>query len=173
VNDHEDKNLVERFKSGDEESFDRIYEKYKVPVYSICYRYTRNGADACELMQDVFIKIYRNLDRFNERSKLFTWIYRITANTCISFKRRERKDETPLPVCPKSDPVGEKVIMKVAIDNAVQKLPPRQRMAFILRNYDGYTFEEIGVMMGITTGAAKANHHQAVKKMRVYLKDWL
>lgn len=173
MNDHEDIGLVRRFKNGDEACFDRIYEKYRVPVYGLCYRYSRNEADARDLTQEVFIKIYRNLNGFNERSKLFTWIYRITVNTCVSFKRREQKRQSLPPVKGQRDPIGERVILKVAIDDALKKLPSRQRLAFILRHYEGHTFQDIGRIMGITTGAAKANHHHAVKKMRVYLKDWL
>jgi len=63
--------------------------------------------------------------------------------------------------------------LKKAIDDALSKLPSRQRMTFILRHYEGYTFEEISEIMGISTGAAKANHFQAVKKLRIYLKDWV
>ncbi len=170
---NEDAHLVKAFKKGDEEAFDRIFEIYRVPIYSICYRFTRNDADARDLTQEVFIKVYRNLKNFNERSKLFTWVYRITVNTCISFKRRESRRQ-PLPtVGMRRDPVGEKVRLKVAIDDALQSLPDRQRMAFILRHYEGYTFAEIGEIMGITTGAAKANHHHAIRKLRIHLKDWL
>ncbi|UCD19295.1 MAG: sigma-70 family RNA polymerase sigma factor [candidate division WOR-3 bacterium] len=173
MSDLEDQDLVRRFKNGEDDCFDRIYDKYKVPIYSICYRYTRNGADASELTQDVFIKIYRNLHGFNERAKLFTWIYRITVNACISFKRRERNVYQALPVVSHGVPLGERITLKKAIDDALQRLPPRQRLAFILRHNFGYSFDEIGGIMGITAGAAKANHHQAVKKMRRFLKDWL
>jgi len=173
VNGQEDADLVRAFKNGDEEAFDRIFEKYHVPIYSICYRFTRNDADARELTQDVFIKVHRNLRKFNERSKFFTWVYRITVNTCISFKRRNRALPPFLEAEPRRDPVGQRVRLKVAIDDALRRLPDRQRMAFILRHYQGYTFDEIGDIMGITTGAAKANHYQAVRKLRNYLKGWL
>jgi RNA polymerase sigma-70 factor (ECF subfamily) len=63
--------------------------------------------------------------------------------------------------------------MKVAIDDALKRLPERQRMAFILHHYEGYKFKEIGEIMGISIGAAKANHFQAIKKLRVLLKDWI
>ena len=63
--------------------------------------------------------------------------------------------------------------MKIAIDDALIKLPERQRLTFILHHYDGYTFEEIGTIMGITTGGAKAHHHHAIRKLRGLLKDWL
>jgi len=173
VNGQEDEQLVRAFKSGDEKAFDQIFGKYNVPIYSLCYRYTRNEADARDLTQEVFIKIYRNLAKFNMRSKFFTWVYRIAVNACISFKRREHEPRSPLEVEVQVEPIGERVEMRVAIDDALMKLPERQRMTFILRHYEGYTYDEIGGIMGITAGAAKANHHQAVKKLRIFLKGWL
>ena len=169
----EDEDLVKAFRDGDETAFDKLFEKYRVSVYSICYRYTRNEADARDLTQEVFIKIYRNLGKFRMRSKLFTWVYRITVNACMSFKRRERFFE-PLPETKSgTQSLGENVMLKVAIDDALRKLPQRQRMTFILRHYEGYTFNEIAGIMGITSGAAKANHHHAIRKLRAYLEDWL
>jgi RNA polymerase sigma-70 factor (ECF subfamily) len=173
VNGQEDEVLVRSFKQGDEKAFDRIFEKYHMPVYSICYRYTRNEADACDLTQEVFIRVYRNLKKFRMQSKLFTWVYRITVNACISFKRRERRFE-PLPeTLGDIRHTGESVALKVAIDDALKKLPERQRMTFILHHYEGYTFNEIGEIMGITSGAAKANHYHAIRKLRNLLEDWL
>ncbi len=171
--DKEDAILVRSFKDGNEGAFDRLFEKYRVPVYSICYRYTRNEADARDLCQEVFIKVYHHLHKFHERSKLFTWVYRITVNACISFHRNRRVTFPLQEQHATTDAVGKRVQMKVAIDKALSRLPERQRMTFILRHYEGYTFGEIGEIMGITTGAAKANHYQAVRKLRLFLKDWL
>jgi RNA polymerase sigma-70 factor (ECF subfamily) len=67
----------------------------------------------------------------------------------------------------------ERLVMRKAIDDALKELPERQRMTFILRHYEGYKFEEIAEMMGITSGAAKANHHHAIGKLRNLLKEWL
>ncbi len=168
---NDDISLVKRYKNGDEDAFDLLFEKYQQPIYSICYRFVRNEDDARELTQDVFIKIYRNLKKFNGKSKFFTWIYRITVNTCISFKRKfhqaiEFDDST-------SHSIERNLMLKKAIDDALAKLPKRQRAAFILRHFEGYTFEEIGEIMEISTGAAKANHFQAIKRLRVLLKDWV
>ncbi|MGB9719985.1 MAG: RNA polymerase sigma factor [bacterium] len=171
MNDDSDLSLVRRYKDGEEKAFDALFEKYQQPVYSICYRYVRNDADARELTQDIFIKIYRNLKKFNEKSKFFTWAYRIAVNTCISFKRRSRNEivlDSSM-----SNPSERNLILKKAIDDALAKLPGRQKMAFILRYYEGYTFDEIGEIMGISSGAAKANHFQAISKLRVFLKDWI
>lgn len=173
MKDDEDIILVRQFKNGNTSVFDRLFEKYRVPLYSICYRFTRNEADARELTQDIFIKVYRNLEKFNEKSKFFTWLYRIAVNACLSFKRKQKDFtlhyEPPL----ETQPLDERVGMKVAIDGALSKLPKRQRMSFILRYYEGHTFDEIGEIMGITAGAAKANHYHAVQKLKVLLKEWI
>lgn len=171
MNDNEVLLLVRRYKNGDEKAFDSLFEMYKHPVYSICYRYVRNDADAQELMLEVFTKVYRNLRRFDERSKFFTWLYRITINTCFSFKRKSHDEleiDSSIP-----NPGERNLMLKKAIDDALAKLPGRQKMAFILRHYEGYTFDEIGEIMGISSGAAKANHFQAIRKLRILLKDWI
>jgi len=171
MNGDEDIIYVRRFKNGDEQAFDCLFEKYKILLYSICYRFVRNDEDARDLTQEIFIKVYKNLRKFNERSKFFTWVYRIAVNTCISFKRKEH--------IPEPDYLGgtisldRRVRMKIAIDKALSKLPNRQRMSFILHHYEGYSFGETGDIMGITTGAAKANFHQAIQKLRIFLKDWI
>ncbi len=171
MNGNDDSILVRRYKEGDEKAFDSLFEKYEQSIYSICYRYVRNEPDARELTQDVFLKVYKNLKKFDERSKFFTWVYRIAVNTCISFKRKVHREvelNSPIP-----NPVERDMVLKKAIDDAITKLPGRQRMSFVLRHFEGYTFEEIGEIMAISTGAAKANHFQAIKKLRVLLKDWI
>jgi len=169
----EDIILVKEFKNGDEKAFDQLYEKYRVPLYSLCYRFTRNEADACDLTQDIFIKVYRNLKKFKEKSKFFTWLYRIAVNTCISFKRKNLPPRPEHASVTKTLPMDKRVRMKIAIDDALVKLPKRQRLAFILHHYEGYTFVETGRIMKISTGAAKANHYHAIKKLQILLKDWI
>lgn len=174
MNGDEDADLVKNFKLGDEKAFDRLFEKYQKSLYSICYRFTRSEADSRELTQDIFIKVYRNLKKFNERSKFFTWLYRIAFNTCISFKRKKDNEIPQYPMdlsSPLEKRLDERIRIKMAIDDALAKVPKRQRMAFVLRYYEGYKFNEIGTIMGITTGAAKANYHQAIRKLRNLLKD--
>ncbi len=168
----EDAIYVRRFKAGDGKAFDELFEKYQLSVYSICYRYSRNEADARELTQDTFMKVYNNLNKFREKSKFFTWLYRITVNTCLSFKRKQKEPLLDLEPAKESVDLGKRVRMKIAIDDALLKLPKRQKLCFILRHYEGHTFFEIADIMGITTGAAKANHHHAIKKLRVLLETW-
>jgi RNA polymerase sigma-70 factor (ECF subfamily) len=171
--DEEDIALVRRFKNGDEKAFDRLFEKYQVPLYSICYRFSRNEADARDLTQDIFIKVYANLKKFHEKSKFFTWLYRIAVNTCISFKRKTKPRLIDYQPHQETVTMDERVRMKIAIDDALGQLPERQRMSFILHHYDGYTFDEIGDIMGISSGAAKANHYHAMRKLQVLLKEYV
>jgi len=173
MNGDDDAILVKDFKAGKDKAFDAIFDKYRLSVYSICWRYARNDEDARELTQDVFLKVYRNLDKFNEKSKLFTWLYRIVVNTCLSFKRKNKAQDPADFIPPTPISMEERLVMKKAIDDALTELPERQRLTFILRHYEGYKFEEIGELMGVTSGAAKANHHHAVMKLRNLLKEWL
>ncbi|MCX7995859.1 MAG: RNA polymerase sigma factor [candidate division WOR-3 bacterium] len=167
----EDLSLVERYKNGDESAFEILFDKYRIPIYTICYRFVRNEDDARDLTQEVFVKVYKNINKFNGRSKFFTWLYRIAVNTCISFKRTTcATEELDVSLY---KPQERNPVLKKALDDALEKLPPRQRMVFILRHYEGYTFDEIGGIMGISSGAAKANHFQAIKKLRILLKDWI
>lgn len=173
VYNDEDTVLVRKFKDGDEKAFDQLYEKYRISLYSICYRYTRNDADARDVTQEIFIKVYRNLKKFNEKSKFFTWLYRITVNTCISFKRKNPPLQPKNHVPSNPLPMERRVRMKADIDDALVQLPKRQRLTFILHHYEGYTFAETAAIMNISTGAAKANHYHAIKKLQVLLKRWL
>lgn len=169
----EDITFVKEFKNGNEKAFDRLYDRYRVPLYSICYRFTRNEADARDLTQDIFIKVYRNLKKFNEKSKFFTWLYRIAVNTCISFKRKNPPPRPEQASVKQTVPMDKRVRMKIAINDALAKVPKRQRLAFILHHYEGYTFVETGEIMRISTGAAKANNYHAIRKLRTMLKDWI
>src|SRR4030042_5260868 len=101
---YDDVILVHDIKQGDEQAFNRLFDKYRVPVYSICYRFIRNEADAREITQDVFIKIYRNISKYNERAKFFTWLYRIAVKPCISYKRRQKRH------IPYDESIGEQQI---------------------------------------------------------------
>lgn len=168
-----DEDLVRAFKAGNEHAFDELYAKYRISIYSICYRFVRNEADAQELTQDVFRKIFKNLVKFHEKSKFFTWAYRITVNTCLSFKRKYQPPIIEYDPANLDQSLEKRVMMKIAVDKALGKLPDRQRMCFILHHYEGYTFNEIGNIMRITTGAVKAHHHLAIKKLRCLLKGWL
>jgi len=160
--------LVRRLKDGDEAAFNLLFNKYRNAVYSLCYRFTRNSADAQDLVQEIFVKIYKKIRTYDTRARFSTWLYRVTINHCISFKRKAR----PLPYSElaKSAPdFTKQVELKKSIDEAIVQLPKRQRMVFVLRHHQELSFDEIGGLLKITSGAAKAHHHFAITRMKELL----
>lgn len=143
-------------------------------------KYVRNRDDAKDLTQEAFLRAYRSRNSFRGDSSLYTWIFRIAVNLALNFKERSRvSDFSSLdesrPFYSESDPssaIRDKELSG-AIDRAIALLPPRQRMTFVLRYYDEMPFSEIAGNLGITEGAAKANYHQAVKKMQGGLSGYL
>ncbi len=157
--------LVNRLRSGDEVAFNQLFDRYHLTVYNICYRFTRNCADAQDLTQEVFVKIYKKIKTYNFKAKFSTWLYRVTLNHCISFRRKEKTAGPIEPTRGDSD-FKERVELKRAIDQAMIKLPKQQRMVFILRHFNQFSFDEIAEILKISTGAVKAHHHFAVLKMK-------
>ncbi len=167
-NEEDDLLLVNRLKKGDEVAFNLLFNKYRTLVYSICFRFSRNTADAQDLTQEIFVKVYRKINSYDSRAKFSTWLYRVTVNHCISFKRKEKT--LPYSECVKDDPdFTKQVEFKKSIDQAILQLPKQQRIVFVLRHFNQFSFDEIGRSLRISTGAAKAHHHFAVIKLKVSL----
>ncbi|MEO0108420.1 MAG: sigma-70 family RNA polymerase sigma factor, partial [candidate division WOR-3 bacterium] len=91
----EDSELVRKAKHGDESSFDELVRRYQQRVYAIAFRLVRNSEDAREVAQDVFVKVYRSLPGFRERSTFYTWLYRIAVNQALSLLRKYRRQPLP------------------------------------------------------------------------------
>ena len=162
-----------------EEEFRKAVIEYRERIYLMILKYVRNREDARDLTQDTFVKAYKSLGSFRGESGLYTWIYKIAVNLAINFKTRNKvssfqsiedhsgiySDDIP------SDSIIKKEISE-KIDGAVKRLPEKQRMVFVLRYYEERPYAEISELMGITEGAAKANFHQALRKMKVELRDF-
>lgn len=165
-----DENVEERFK--------KAVTDYRERIYLMILKYVRNREDAKDLTQETFIKAYNSLGSFRGESSLYTWIYRIAVNLAINFKTRSRvssfqsiEDHTGIY---SGDAPSDSILRKEIsekIDRSVTRLPEKQRMVFVLRYYEERPYSEISELMGITEGAAKANFHQALKKMKSDLKD--
>ena len=180
----EDAELVKRFKSGDESAFTLIVKRYQPKLQRVAAILLKNEQDAMDIVQDVFVKAYFKLNLFREDASLYTWLYRILYNGCISFLRRKKivtflsfdNDENNEFSFPSNEPVPDEVFERSEIMNAVSgamsKLPLRQRTAFALKQLNGLKFSEISGIMGITEGAAKASYFHAVKKLQSMLKSY-
>ncbi|MGB2989440.1 MAG: sigma-70 family RNA polymerase sigma factor, partial [Candidatus Zixiibacteriota bacterium] len=172
--------LIQDFKQGDEKAFNQLVLSYKKRVYDLTYRLVSNHEDAADLSQEVFVRVYRNLKKFEERSSFYVWLTRIAVNLCINFSKREKfrsflsifdvSEKPEVSVSPEKD--VEKKELRLALDRAVKSLPERQRVSFVLKFHQGLTHREIAEMMGISEGASKANYFQAIKKLQKLLGQY-
>ena len=167
--------LSSRFAGGDEKVFDDIVNKYSRRVYELCYRILRDQEEAQDMAQEVFVRVYEKRDKFGGRSSLYTWIYRIATNMCLTRLKKTRIQTVPLETVEatleaKPDSAGPDYSrLEAAVSEAMAGLPPRQRAVFAMRFFDKMSFKEVAEASGTTVGAAKANYHHAVK----YLRDVL
>lgn len=163
-----------------DENFNEAVIKYRERIFLVILKYVRNREDAKDLTQEAFIKAYRSRESFRGESSLYTWIFRIAVNLALNYKTRSRVSlfsslEDSPELQGKSDPsrgiMRHELIQR--IDIAVSELPRRQRMTFVLRYYEELSFAEVAQNLNITEGAAKANYHQAIKKLRLKLTPYL
>lgn len=176
--------LIKKAKAGNMTAFERLIISYEQSVYNIAYRMFNNEEDAKDMSQEVFIKVYKNIAKFDENSKFYTWLHRITVNTCIDeIRRRKGKetnsiddivemDEGNLKKQYQSDSKTpeDKLISKENIENikaAISSLSENHKMLIILRDIQGLSYLEISEITGISLGTVKSR----LARARVHLKD--
>jgi len=177
----DDAELVRRFKAGDEDAFSTIVRRHQPRLLQAATVMLKNEQDAIDLTQDVFVKAYSSLLSFREDAALYTWLYRILYNKCISFIRRKKivtflsfDSDDEMYSLPSHQPIADelyerKEIMR-AVNEALESLPFRQRTIFTMKQIDDLKFSEIAKVTGITEGACKASYFHAVKKLQTKLK---
>ncbi len=180
--------LVERFQRGEISAFDELVERYRDKIYNITYRYTRNPEDASDLVQEVFIKAFKSLGKFQRRSAFYSWIYRVAVNLCIDFLRRKSRQHQPISLDELinfdavllqkrkgalPDDAVVRMELKRKISESVLRLPPRQQTVFMLRHRDGLQLKEIAAAIGRSEGTVKAHLFHANRRMREMLIPYL
>jgi len=160
--------------AGDRGAFERLYRAHVNRVYAVCVRMTGDRAEAEELTQDVFVRVWEKLALFRGESAFTTWLHRIAVNVVLNARKsagrgRSRfeggEDEVAeLPARPHAP--GDRMDLEAAI----KTLPPGARRVFVLHDVEGYRHEEIAEMLGVTTGATKAQLHRARMLLREALQ---
>jgi RNA polymerase sigma factor (sigma-70 family) len=177
----EDKDLLEKFQNEESRNyaFNLLIRKYQQRVYGHIRKMVIDHDDANDITQEVFIKVWNNLLDFREHSQLFTWIYRIATNECLSFLKKKRR-RFFLPINDVEKELGEKLesspyiegeTIQLKLQKALLKLPEKQRLVFNMKYYDEMKYEEISQVLGTSVGALKASYHLAVKKIEEFLKE--
>ena len=175
--DAHDSALLRQFLDPDtkETGFTAIVAKYQERLYGHIRRLVIEHEDANDILQNVFIKVWNSLDGFKMQSQLYTWLYRIATNECLSFLEQKRKKAT-------QSLEGEKSIALLKADGyfdpaklewklqlAIQQLPEKQRIVFNLRYFDGMPYQKMSLILDTSEGSLKASYHHAVKKIEEYL----
>jgi len=174
-----DTDLISRAAGGDASAFQALVERHRAMVYRIAYQFAGNHHDAEDIAQEVFIKVYRSLDRFRQDAQLTSWMYRIVMNACIDHRRRHRlnanaafgdeaeqrmlnaPEETPGPEdCAYAGEIGE------VLEVEIRRLPKGQRVVFLMRHYQGMKLCEIADALGLAEGTVKRQLHAAVHRLR-------
>lgn len=135
--------------------------------------------DTNDVLQNALIKVYRNLSKFERKSKLFTWLYRIVTNEAITFLNKQKRQlsesinshESLLANQLKADSYFSGEEVQVQLQLALEKLPEKQRLVFNMRYFDELTYKEISSILGTSVGALKATYHHAVKKVERHFKE--
>jgi RNA polymerase sigma-70 factor (ECF subfamily) len=177
--------LVQAAQQGDQGAFSRLVEANQGKIYSLCFRMTGNPDDAADLTQEAFLNAWRGLGKFGGQSTFSTWLYRLAANACIDFLRREKRrsalsmtledgeDEDHQADLPDERWSPERELERKELRNAVQKglltLSPEHRQVLLLRETEGLSYQEIGQALDLEEGTVKSR----IARARLALKDYL
>ncbi len=171
--------LVARAAAGDASAFQELVERHRSMVYRVAYQFAGNHYDAEDIAQDVFVKVYRSLDRFRHDAQLSSWLYRIVMNACIDHRRRHiaagvrpfgAEAEQKMHDTPEAAPgpearayAGE---LGDVLQSEIQRLPPGQRTVFVMRHHEGLKLTDIAAALGLAEGTVKRQLHAAVHRLR-------
>ena len=179
--DLSDKELLLRFRNADSRNyaFNLLVRKYQKKIYWHIRRMVISHEDADDVTQDTFVKVWKHLDGFKEEAQLFTWIYRIATNEALGFLRKKRNKfliplvnvENKLARTLVQDPHFSGDAIQLKLQQAILKLPEKQRLVFNMKYFDELKYEEMSAVLGTSVGALKASYHHAVNKIKYYLKE--
>ena len=185
-----EKELLHKAQQGDNFAFEQLVSSYDKQVLSLAYSMVGNADDAQDVYQEALISVYKALPKFRMQSDFFTWIYRITVNKAINFKRKRYRYQ--IKSLTKSEPdnfgsdydarisvsetpeeISVKKELKDAIEEAVMLLSSKERMAFVLCHQQGYKIREAAELMDCSLGTVKSYLFRAREKLKVHLKSYM
>jgi len=167
--------LIKKCQEGREDAFRELMEKYQRRVYWIAYNMLSNYDTAREIAQEAFIRVFRNIARFDVKKNFYTWLYQITVNLCIDRMRKLSHGKTvdidglggladPGPRDPAE--TGERTETRARVHVALDRLPPKYKAVLTLRDIQGFSCEEIAEIVGCTNATVRWRLHRARKLFR-------
>lgn len=180
--DYTDIELVELFRDANKKhfAFNLLVRRYQEKTYYFVRRMVINHDDADDVVQNVFIKVWNNLENFREDSRFFTWLYRIAVNESLSFlKSRNLRSylslsspEASMLKAVQDDNYFDGTEIQKRLREAIVCLPRKQQLVFNMRYYDDLSYEAISEILGTSVGALKASYHFAIKKIEKHVTGY-
>lgn len=177
----EDNELLSLYRRPDtkEKGFTLIVRKYQERLYWHVRRLVIDHEDANDVLQNMFIKVWKSLGDFREDARLYTWLYKIATNECLTFLEQQKRKtaislsdvESGLSNKLQSDSQFDANKIEWKLQKAILTLPEKQRVVFNLRYYDEMPYEEMSRVLDTSEGALKASYHHAVKKVEEFMKN--
>src|SRR2546430_1234646 len=172
---------VARAREGDQEAFGVLVERHSVRLFQLAYRMTGNEQDAQDIVQETFLRAYKQLGRFESRAGFGTWLHRIAANCSLDLLRKRKRHDAQIdpveldvleprstlsPQAPTPDDQAFHLEVRQKVEAAMEQLTPMERTAFVLRHFEGESIEAIGRVLSTGPSATKQSIFRAVQKMR-------
>ncbi|UYQ93241.1 sigma-70 family RNA polymerase sigma factor [Chitinophaga horti] len=176
----EDKELLALYRQPGtkEKGFTLLIQKYQERLYWHIRRLVIDHEDANDVLQNVFIKVWKNLENFREDAQLYTWLYKIATNESLSYLEQQKRKasvslsdvESGLENKLKADAQFDANKLEWKLQKAILSLPEKQRIVFNLRYYDEMPYDQMSRVLETSEGALKASYHHAVKKIEEFMK---
>lgn len=180
--------LVDRLRDGEEAAFVMLVRRFQARLYGLAYAMTLDREESRDIVQEVFLKAYRNINTFKGESKLSTWLHRITVNQCLNWKRRwfqrrrwyqrplAEESEDPSAVTLSDGHTPETRLREEQLQQhymqALQALPEKARAVYVLKELEGMSYDEIAVTLRLNRGTVSSRLHYARKRLQSALRDY-
>ena len=182
--DHEEIQLISRCQQGDQEALKEIFDKYHKRVYRIAYGVVRHREEALDIVQEVFVKLFRSIKNFKGRSHFYTYLYRMVMNTAIDHSRKMGKqfvssldEEGSFEPSEEIEKGPERILLQKELEEkvkwAMEKLPIEQKAALLFREVEGLSYQEMADAMGCSIGTVMSRLHYGRKRIQELLKDYV
>lgn len=180
--------LIKRAQSGDNAAFDCLMDGYFKKLYNIAFRMAGNADDAADMTQEIMIKLFKNISSFSGNSKFSTWVYRVATNTCLDelkkLKRHknlsidkdietdegefsyEVEDTSPVP-----EQLAEQKELKTIVASAIGMLSPDHKAVLVLRDIQGFSYDEIARIVGCSEGTVKSRISRARAQLKIIIEN--
>lgn len=175
--------VLSRAQAGDRTAFNEVVRFYRQDLLRVTYRFVGNYEDARDVLQQVFVKVYQNIDRWEPRAPFWSWLYRIAVNESLGWKKRQQRryevvsplEEMQYPDAPSEEisPLDRATMSEAGqrILDAIEQLPQMQRATFVLRYREELSVKETAAALGCAEGTVKANGYHAIRRLRQILRQ--